>query len=98
MEEEVWAVIRSLLPDKVSGVDDFSAWFLQLAWAIIQPDIMVTFDTFWHHYTRNLNNVNGALLTLLPKSVEAVALKVSDPYLWQAHLHSPCKSPVSKVA
>jgi hypothetical protein len=35
IEEEVWAVIRSLLPDKAPGPNSFSAWFFQSAWPII---------------------------------------------------------------
>jgi hypothetical protein len=75
IEEDVWAVIRSLLPDKASGSDSFSARFLQLAWPIIRLDIMAAFDAFWHLNMRNTHNVNGALLTLLPKSTEADTLK-----------------------
>jgi hypothetical protein len=68
-------VIRSLPSDKASGPDGFGAQFLQFAWPIIWPNVMAAFDAFWHHDVRNLHNVNGALLTLLPKLAMAAALK-----------------------
>jgi hypothetical protein len=45
-EEQVWGVIRSLLPDKAPGLDAFTTWFLQYACDIIRPDSMSAFDAF----------------------------------------------------
>jgi hypothetical protein len=78
-EEEVWAVIKSLLPDKAPGPDGFTARFLQVAWPIIRPDIMAAFDAFWHLDTRNLHSVNDVLLVLLPKSADAASVKDFRP-------------------
>jgi hypothetical protein len=78
-EDEVWTVIRMLPSDKVSGPGGFSASFLQLAWSIIRLDAMAVFDAFWYHDMRNVHNVNRALMTLLPKSSEADALKDYRP-------------------
>jgi hypothetical protein len=71
----VWAVIRALPPDKAPGLDGFSARFLQAAWPVIRHDLMMAFDSFWHLDARNLHSVNEALLTLLPKSAEALTVK-----------------------
>jgi hypothetical protein len=70
-EQEVWSVIKSLPPDKVPGLNGFSAHFLQAAWPIIYRDSMLAFDSFWCLDSRNLHSVNDALLTLIPKAAEA---------------------------
>jgi hypothetical protein len=68
-------VIKSLPPDKAPGPDGFTAWFLQVALSVIRPDIMRAFDAFWWLDMRNLQNVNEALMTLLPKSADAAGIK-----------------------
>jgi hypothetical protein len=78
-QEEVWTVIKSLPLDKASGSDGFSACFLQVAWHIIRPDVMAAFDAIWHLDMRNLHDVNGALLVLLPKLAEATSVKDFRP-------------------
>jgi hypothetical protein len=71
MEEEILKVIHSLYPDKALGPDDFSVRFLQVAWEVIRPNILHTFDVLWYFDTQDLHSINGALLVLLPKSTEA---------------------------
>jgi hypothetical protein len=41
----------------------------------------MAFDSFWHLDARNLHSVNEALLTLLPKSAEALTVKDYRPIL-----------------
>jgi hypothetical protein len=43
------------------------------------PDLMKMFDAFWHLDMHNLHKVNEALLTLLPKSLEAVGMRDYRP-------------------
>jgi hypothetical protein len=74
-EDEIWSVIRSLLPNKVPGPDGFTARFLQFAWQIIKGDVMLAFEAFWQHDSRNFHSINEALLTLLSK-------KEDDETLW----------------
>jgi hypothetical protein len=78
-EAEVWDVIKALPPDKAHGLDGFTARFLQAAWDIIRPDIMMDFDAFWWLDVRNLHNVNEALMTLLPKNPDAAEIKDYNP-------------------
>jgi hypothetical protein len=74
-ESEVWAVIRSLPLNKASGPVGFTACFLQRAWPIIRGDIMGVFYAFWSMDFRNLHDLNGALMVLLPKSPDIVGIK-----------------------
>jgi retron-type reverse transcriptase len=53
--------------------------FLQVAWDIIRPDLMVVLDVFWCHDTRDLHATNEALMILLPKSTEVEAIKEYKP-------------------
>jgi hypothetical protein len=76
---EVWEAIKSLPPDKAPGPDGFTTRFLQTTWQIIMPDLMKMFDAFWHLDMHNLHKVNEALLTLLPKSLEAVGMRDYRP-------------------
>jgi hypothetical protein len=78
-EAEVWDVIKYLPLDKAPGPDGFTARFLQVAWHVIRPDIMRAFDVFWRLDMHNLHNVNEALMTLLPKSPDAVKIKDRRP-------------------
>jgi hypothetical protein len=68
-------IIRLLSPDKASGLDGFTALFLQSTWEIIHVDLMESFDTFWHLDTQNFHATNKALMVLLPKSTKVVAIK-----------------------
>jgi hypothetical protein len=79
MEEEVWATIRSLPPDKAPRTDGFTSRFLQVAWPVIRKDLMSAFDTFWHLDMRSFHMVNDNIITLIPKNPGAVALKDFHP-------------------
>jgi hypothetical protein len=76
-EAEVWEVIKSLPLDKAPGPYDFIARFLQGAWEVIRPDIMRAFQAFWELDMRQ--DVNEALLALLPKNPEADEIKDYRP-------------------
>jgi hypothetical protein len=78
-EEEVWNIIRALPSDKSPRPDGFTARFPQVAWSVIQPDLMAAFDPFWHLDFRNLHNTNDALISLLLKSMEAASIKDYRP-------------------
>jgi hypothetical protein len=78
-EEEVWNVIRSLLPDKALGPYDFTARFLHAAWQIIRPDLIAVLDAFWRCDTRSFHSLNQALMILLPKSSEVPGIRDFRP-------------------
>jgi hypothetical protein len=76
-ESKVWDVIKALPPDKAPSPNGLSVRFLQSAWQIIRPDLIRALDTFWRHDMHNLHDVNGALMVLLPKTVEATSLSTT---------------------
>jgi hypothetical protein len=78
-EEEVWAIISSLPPDKASRPDGFTVQFLQVVCPIIHSEIMAAFNALWHLDTRNLHNINDSLLVMFPKSTMASSVKDYHP-------------------
>jgi hypothetical protein len=74
-EAKVWAVISALPSDKAPGSDSFTACFLQTSWPIIRWDVIDVFDALWHMDTRNMHDLNVALMVLLPKLPDATAIK-----------------------
>lgn len=73
-EDEVWSVIKEPHPDKSPRPDGFTTRFLQATWDIIKPNIMRTFDAFWHLDSRSFYAII-AILVLLPKSQDASTIK-----------------------
>jgi hypothetical protein len=78
-EDEIWKIIRALPVDKALGLDGFMARLLQWCWDIIRPEIMRPFDALWWLDTRDLHSVNEPLMVLLPKALEAKAIKDYRP-------------------
>jgi hypothetical protein len=71
-EEEVWGVIREMQPDRAPGPDGFSGGFYQRAWPIIKRDIMAAVLKLFVGDGRGFGKLNGAIITLIPKRLEAV--------------------------
>jgi hypothetical protein len=80
-KDEVWSMIRSLLPNKAPGPDGFTACFLQSTWQVIRSNVLLAFQAFWHLDSRNYHSISEALLTLLPKKEDAETLKDYRPIL-----------------
>jgi hypothetical protein len=72
-------VIQTLSSDNAPVPDDFISRFLQSAWQIIRSDVMRTLDVFGRLDMRSFHGLNGGLMVLLPKSVEATTIKDFRP-------------------
>jgi len=73
-EEEVWNTIKHLPSDKAPGPDGYTGRFYKMCWNIIKPDVMAALAAVQSGNLRNLQLLNTALLTLLPKE-DAVMVK-----------------------
>lgn len=70
-EEEVWQVIKELPSDKSPEPDEMTAAFYQATWPVIKHDLMQAVHAFYAIDRQGFTCVNGTLLTLIPKKVEA---------------------------
>ena len=87
-EEEIWAAIRSLPPDKAPGPDGFSARFFQSSWTLIKETVMRAICCFDTADGRGFSRLNEAYITLLPKKEGAVEVGDFRPI---SLLHSVAK-------
>jgi hypothetical protein len=67
-------VVRRLPHDKALGPDGFTAEFFQGYWGTVKADFMATFDKMFTLCGRRFQGLNQALLIMLPKRPDAVAL------------------------
>ena len=70
-EEEVWAVIREMPPDRAPGPDGFMGAFYQRVWHIIKHDIMAVLLKLYVGNGRGFGKLNTTLITLITKKKEA---------------------------
>lgn len=78
-EEEIWATIREMPSDKAPGPDGFSMAFYKAAWPVIKRDVIRAFNTFFAADRRQFHCLNSALITLIPKTLEAKSPKDFRP-------------------
>jgi len=78
-EEEVWATIKALPTDRVPGPDGFTGRFYISCWHIIKADIMAALVSLQQGDMRNLELLNSAYITLIPKKADASEAKDYRP-------------------
>ena len=78
-EEEVWNTIKHLPSDKAPGPHGYTGRFYKMCWNIIKPDVLAALAAVQSGNFRNLQLLNTALLTLLPKKEDAVLVKDFRP-------------------
>lgn len=77
-EEEIWQAVKALPRGKTPGLDGFTSEFLVACWETIKADICEVFNKFSLN-GRNLQRLNEALITVLPKKPDASALSDYRP-------------------
>jgi hypothetical protein len=78
-EDEIWAAIRELPPDRAPGPDGFTGLFYKVAWPIIKCDVIRAFNALWSLDSRSFHLLNDALMILLRKREDATSLKDYRP-------------------
>ena len=71
--------IKHLPSDKAPGPDGYTGRFYKMCWNIIKPDALAALAVVQSGNFRNLQLLNTALLTLLPKKEDAVLVKDFRP-------------------
>ncbi|KAM0908162.1 hypothetical protein ACQ4PT_015617 [Festuca glaucescens] len=74
LEAEIWEAIRALPPDKAPGPDGFTARFFQTCWSTVKEAIMRAVACFDSADARGFARLNGAYITLLPKTEGVVSM------------------------
>lgn len=78
-EEEVWAAIKNLPTEKSPGPDGYTSLFYQKCWAVIKDDLMAAMGKFCTGNSQNLELLNSAQITLIPKKEAPTMLKDYRP-------------------
>jgi len=73
-EKEIWQTVKALPRWKAPCPDGFSFEFLVACWENIKADIWEEFDKFSSLSGWSLQRLNEALITLLPKKLDASTL------------------------
>jgi hypothetical protein len=78
LEEEVKTAMFGSYADGAPGPDGFPFLFYQTFWEVIKSDLMKLVNSFWEN-NLNLDRLNYAMITLLPKEPDAKTLKKFRP-------------------
>jgi hypothetical protein len=73
-EEEIWAAIRVLPPDKEPGPDGFTMRFFQSCWSTVKEAVMRAIACFDSGDGRGFARLNDAYIVLLPKKEGAICV------------------------
>lgn len=79
-EEEIWATVRELPPDRAPGPDGFSGRFYKAAWGIIKHDVINAFNTLWSLDFRSFHLLNDALMILQEGSSDSTQRLQGDQF------------------
>jgi hypothetical protein len=77
--EEVWNLIKVMSGDKAPGLHDFSMIFYHLCWDIIRSDVVEALNCLFARRDRGFQNLNQALIVLIPKKDDPVELRDFRP-------------------
>jgi hypothetical protein len=74
-EEEVWAIIRDMAPDKSPGPDGFTRRFYQSAWSVIKHDVLQALAALCSLNARNFYLLIQSYMILLHKKQNVEEIK-----------------------
>lgn len=74
-EEEVWQAIKEMPNEKAPGLDGFTGMLYQFCWPIIKSEVMAATAKLHSGNSQNLEYLNTATITLLPKKEALTMLK-----------------------
>jgi hypothetical protein len=77
--EEIWQAICQMPQDKVPGPDGFTGHFFRKCWQIVRHDIVAAINSFYDLRCHDLNLINKANITLLPKKEGAEDIRDFRP-------------------
>jgi hypothetical protein len=66
-EQEVLATVLNLPADKAPSPDGFTGRFYKVCWNIIKVDVLNAVSAIWCRNFNNLDKVNSAYITMIPK-------------------------------
>ncbi|KAM0834255.1 hypothetical protein ACQ4PT_063760 [Festuca glaucescens] len=78
-EEEVWAALCAMPSNKSPGPDGFTWEFYRHCWPLIKADVMAALLEIWMGRHQGFEDLNEALITLVPKREGAFDLKDFRP-------------------
>lgn len=78
-EDEIWSAIRALPNEKSPGPDGYTCLFYQRCWEIIKPELISALAKFCTGNSQNLEKLNSAIVTLIPKKDSPTLLKDYRP-------------------
>lgn len=77
--DEIWEAIKRLPARKAPGPHGFTAEFLRACWSIVRQDFVDAFQQLYEIRGRGFCNLNQALITMLPKRVDASTMNDYRP-------------------
>ena len=64
--------------DKASGPDGFSMAFFHHCWRVVERDVLVVFEEFYHH-NKFEKSLNATFIALIPKKNDASNIRDFRP-------------------
>ena len=77
-KEEILLALNELARDKALGPDGFSMAFFHHCWRVVERDVLVVFEEFYHH-SKFEKSLNATFIALIPKKNDASNIRDFRP-------------------
>ena len=77
-KEEILLALNELAGDKALGPDGFSIAFFHHCWRVVERDVLVVFEEFYHH-SKFEKSLNATFIALIPKKNDASNIRDFRP-------------------